>query len=170
LSGVPAGTWVLDPAASRFEFQVKHFWGLMTVQGYFQQAEGQAEVDASGSVSATLRIDAASIESKQKQRDKHLRSADFFHVEQHPNVTFSTKKVSVLAADRLQVEGELTAAGHSEPVAFEAHLTPSGDTVVVDAQVRVDRTLFGMTWSPMGMASSTALLVARAQFSRQRDA
>ena len=163
-----AGTWVLDATASRFEFQIKHFWGLMTVRGAFQRAEGHASVDASGSISATLQIDAASIESKQKQRDKHLRSADFFHVEQHPTITFSTTKVTLLAPDRLQVDGVLAMAGHSTPITFEARLTTTGDRLVVDAQIPVDRTTFGMTWSPMGMASRSVLLIARAQFSAAR--
>jgi polyisoprenoid-binding protein YceI len=163
---IPTGTWVLDAAASRFEFQVKHFWGLITVKGSFERAEGQASVDASGAIAATLQIDAASVESKQKQRDKHLRSADFFHAEQHPTITFATRKVTVLAPDRLHIEGMLTVAGHAELVAFEARLTTAGASLVVDAQVQVDRTIFGMTWSPMGMAARSALLVVRAQFSK----
>jgi polyisoprenoid-binding protein YceI len=166
ISGVAAGNWVLDASSSRFEFRVKHFWGLITVRGYFKQFEGSAEVDESGALSATLRIDAASLDSKQKQRDKHLRSADFFHVEQHPTVTFVTRQVTALSADRLRVEGDLTIAGHTEPVTFEARLTPSADRVVVDAEVSVDRTAFGMTWSPLRIASGTALLVVHAQFNK----
>lgn len=162
-----ASTWELDATQSTFEFRVKHFWGLMTVRGYFRQVEGQAEVDASGAISATVRIDAASLDTKQQQRDKHLRSADFFHVEKHPTVAFTARKVTTQSADRLRVEGDLTAAGHTQPLAFEARLTPAGDRMIVEADVTVDRTAFGMTWSPLGMASSTALLVVRAQFNKR---
>jgi polyisoprenoid-binding protein YceI len=112
-----------------------------------------------------VKIDAASVDSKLKRRDKHLRSADFFHVEQHPAVTFSTTMVDMLAADRLLVEGDLTVAGHTVPLAFEAHLAQQGTTLVVEAQVPVDRTRFGMTYNLLHMVSSTALLKARAQFS-----
>lgn len=162
-----AGAWVLDAAASRFEFQVKNLWGLMTVAGHFQRAEGRAYVDASGSISANVNIDAASLETKQRMRDKHLRSADFFHVERHPMVTFSTTKVRMLGADRLEVEGDLTARGHTERLTFEARLAQSGSTVTVDAMVPADRTRFGMTHIPLHMASPTAVLVVRAGFKRQ---
>lgn len=164
---VAVGTWVLDTAASRFEFQVRSFWGLMKVSGVFRWAEGRAQVDASGSIVANVKIDAASVDSKQKQRDKHLRSAQFFHVEQHPTVTFSTTTVSVFDAGRLLVEGDLTVAGHTARLAFQALLTQSGNTVTVDARVPVDRTDFGMTHNPLHMVSSTALLVAHAQFGRE---
>jgi polyisoprenoid-binding protein YceI len=103
-TALSADTWVLDAAASRFEFQVKHFWGLLTVRGYFPRAAGQASVDASSSLAATLQIDAASVESKQQQRDKHLRSEDFFDVERHPTITLATRKVTVLAADRVMCD------------------------------------------------------------------
>ena len=163
---IAAGTWLLDTAASRFEFQVKSFWGLMMVRGVFRWAEGRAEVHTSGSISASVKIDAASVDSKLKQRDKHLRSADFFHVEQHPTVTFSTTTVDVHAADRLLVEGDLTVAGHAMQIAFEARLAQRDSTITVEAQLPVDRTRFGMTYNLLHMVSSTALLVVRAQFSQ----
>src|SRR5262249_17423544 len=128
--GNPApGAWVLDVSQSDFEFRVKHFWGLMTVRGHFTQVEGQAEVDDYGAVSATVRIAATSLDTRQQQRDKHLRSAEFFHVEKHPAVTFSTRTVTTLSAGRVRVEGDLMAAGHTRPLTFEARLTEAGDQI-----------------------------------------
>jgi polyisoprenoid-binding protein YceI len=159
------GTWVLDAAASRFEFQVRSFWGLMTVHGVFRWAVGRAEVAASGSIDASVKIDAASVDTKLQRRDKHLRSTQFFHVEQHPTASFSTSSVDVLAADRLLVIGDLTVAGHTTQITFEARLTRSDNAVTVDARVPVDRTRFGMTYNLLHMVSPTALLIVRAQFS-----
>jgi len=164
-SGTPSA-WVLDVTQSTFAFRVKHFWGLVTVQGHFTQVEGQVTVDAAGVVAVSVRIDAASLDTKQQQRDKHLRSADFFHVEQHPTVTFVSRQVTPLGADRLRVDGDLTAAGRTLPLTFEARLGTSGERITVDAEVPVDRRVFGMTWSPLGMAASTALLVVHAQFTK----
>ena len=161
------GQWVLDTTRSTFEFRVKHFWGLVTVRGQFKQFEGQADVDLAGAISATVTIDATSLDTKQQQRDKHLRSADFFDVTKHPTVTFVTRRVTARGDDRLSVEGDLKAAGHTQPLAFEARFTRSNERSIVDAEISVDRTAFGMTWSPLGMASSTALLVVHGEFNKR---
>ena len=95
--------WVLDGARSTFAFRVKHFWGLMTVQGHFTQVDGQATVDADGAVAVRIDIAAASLDTKQRQRDTHLRSADFFHVAQHPTVTFVSRQVTPQDAEKLRV-------------------------------------------------------------------
>ncbi len=160
-------TWILDAAASSFAFRVKHFWGLMTVQGHFTQVDGQATVDGAGEVTVSVRIDAASLDTKQRQRDTHLRSADFFHVAQHPTVSFVSRRVTPVGADRLRVQGELTAAGRTLPLDVEARLRTSEERIAVEAEVAVDRRAFGMTWSPLGMAAATAVLVIRATFTRQ---
>jgi polyisoprenoid-binding protein YceI len=158
--------WVLDATQASFAFRVKHFWGLMTVKGHFTRVEGQAEVDAAGAITVSVRIDATSVDTKQQQRDKHLRSADFFHVAEHPTVTFVSRQVAPLGPDRLHVQGDLTAAGRTLPLTFEARLSTSDEQITVDAEVPVDRRVFGMTWSPLGMAAATALLVVHAPFTR----
>lgn len=165
--GAFPSAWLLNSDQSTFAFRVKHFWGLMTVQGHFERFEGQAQVDAAGTAVASIRIEATSLDTKKQQRDKHLRSADFFGVEQFPTVTFTTQQVAVLSAGRLKVEGELTAAGRSRPLTFEARFTAGANRVIVDAEASVDRTAFGMTWSPLHMASATAVLVVHAQFDKK---
>ncbi len=167
-AGLAAGVWALEAGRSRFEFRVRHFWGLMTVRGQITRAEGTAEVGADGAIAATLSLDAASLDTKQGQRDKHLRSKDFFDVANHPTVTFTSKQVTGQGTDRLDVQGELSIAGHSQSITFEARLSEaSGKSVTVDAEVSVDRTAFGMTWSPLGMAAPTSVLVVHAQFTKQ---
>jgi polyisoprenoid-binding protein YceI len=139
----------------------------MTVQGQLTRAEGKAEVGSDGAIAVTLSLDAASLDTKQKQRDKHLRSKDFFDVANHPTVTFTSTRVTTQGAGRLDVAGDLSIAGRSQPIAFEAHLSePSGTTATVDAEIVVDRSAFGMTWGPLGMTASTVLLVVQAQFTK----
>ena len=166
--GSAPSVWTLDAAQSTFDFRVKHFWGLMVVQGHFAQATGDATVDADGAVVVRVDIDAASLDTKHGQRDKHLRSEDFFHVAQHPTVTFGSRQVTPLDGARLRVQGDLTAAGHTLVLDVEARVSASGERIVVEAEVPVDRRAFGMTWSPLGMAAATAVLVVHAEFTRQR--
>ncbi len=84
--GLASGTWRLDPARSSVEFHVPHFYGLMTVKGRFDSYHGS--LDLSGHPAVDLVIDADSLNTKQKQRNKHLRSGHFFDVSNHPRVSF----------------------------------------------------------------------------------
>ncbi len=165
--GVAAGQWALDPAGSRFEFHVRHFWGAITVHGTFDSVSGTAEVGADGSISGRIVFDATTLNTKNKQRDKHLRSADFFDAEQHPHMVLTITSGELSGPADLACKGTLEAAGHSRPVEFTAHIDQaSAEAAVLTAEFEVDRTGFAMTWSPLGMASATARGTATARFAR----
>src|SRR3954452_19817669 len=87
---IAQGTWSVDPSHSSVEFQVKHM-GLATVKGFFNEFEGTLEVAEDGTVSASGSVDAASLSTRSDQRDEHLRSADFFDVENYPQLSFQSK-------------------------------------------------------------------------------
>src|ERR1700682_2507518 len=93
------GTWRLDPELSRVEFAVKHIWGLITVRGRLDTLAGVARVTADGQITTSLTIDAGSADTKQKMRDKHLRSADFFDVEHHPTIEVNALDVRLKSGD-----------------------------------------------------------------------
>lgn len=161
-----AGEWTLERQGSRVEFAVKHFWGLVTVRGGFAGLDGAAQVSSDGTVTASLGIDAASVNTKQKQRDKHLRSDDFFDAEHHPRVEVRVDDVTLTSASTATGRGSMTAAGKTQPVSFDATITLSADgqQAAVQATFEVDRTKFGMTWSPMHMSAATAVVTAHLVF------
>src|SRR5215212_5344117 len=80
------GAWRLDPARSSVAFQVRHFYGLMTVKGEF--ADYDATLDLGAAPAVELTIQAPSLDTKMAKRDEHLRSQDFFDVERHSQVRF----------------------------------------------------------------------------------
>ncbi len=165
--GAAAGDWVLDPAGSRVEFHVRHFWGAVTVHGSFGQITGQGTVGADGSVTGRLTLAAASLSTKNKSRDKHLRSADFFDAANHPQAALTLTAASPAGPATLACQGTLEAAGNAMPIEFTAHVDEvSADAVTLRAEVMVDRTAYGMTWSPLGMASAMARGTALARFVR----
>ena len=85
----PANTrWRLDPSASTAEFRVPHFWGLVTVKGHFERLDGHFETDVGGHHRIAFTIEAVSLHTGSRKRDKHLRSADFFDVEKHRRCAF----------------------------------------------------------------------------------
>jgi polyisoprenoid-binding protein YceI len=172
LDGSAAGDWQLDPAASTIGFQVKHFWGAVTVRGRFAAISGRLSLDAAGKVTGSIDAESASVTSGNSQRDKHLRGKDFFNVTNHPSVVFTIDAAEPVGDDTLRVTGSLAAAGHSLPITLDARLSDAThERVAVDGEVSVDRRSdFEMTWSPLGIASPSALLVVHAVFAKSASA
>jgi polyisoprenoid-binding protein YceI len=141
------GDWVLDPGGSRLEFETKTFWGLVTVRGHFSKFDGTARVDEDGSVTTTLAVDAASVDTKMERRDAHLRSAGFLNAPAHPYMTANIGQVTFVGSGTASASGELTVAGRAQPVAFGARVSlPAGtEDAVVEADFEVDHGGFGMT-------------------------
>ena len=162
-----AGRWRLDAQASRVEFRVRHFWKTITVRGRFGQVDGEATVAPDGAVTGQLVIDAASLTTGNKQRDKHLGSADFFDADNHPRVVVTVRQAALAADGRLAAEGTLEAAGTTEPVTFTAEVVEaSAQAVTLRAELAVDRSRFGMTWSPLRIAAMQATGTVTARFTR----
>jgi polyisoprenoid-binding protein YceI len=165
--GALAGPWVLDPRASRVEFRVKHFWGAVTVRGWFERFEGEGTLGPDGKVTGRLVIDSASLNTKNKQRDRHLRSGDFFGAADHSSVVVTVSRAELAHSAQLAAEGELEAAGVRQPLSFTAEVVDaSPDAVTLQAEVTVDRSRFGMMWSPLRMASMQATGSVTARFTR----
>src|SRR3954471_22792166 len=116
-AGLADGSWRLDPTRSSVAFHVRHFYGLMTVKGEFADYDGTLDLSAEPAVELTLQ--AASLDTKMAKRDVHLRSGDFFDVEQHPQIRFRSDSAH-LDGDTLTVHGQLHAAGRSIPLELDA--------------------------------------------------
>lgn len=159
--------WRLDPAASSTEFQVPHFWGLVTVKGHFERFDGWLEIDESEQRRITLTIDAASLDTGSGKRDKHLRSAAFFDTQNHPEVRFRSTSVSDAGEDRLRVEGELEVAGERVPLMLDPTIHQTDHQLDIEATTTVDQRLLGMTWSPLGMTRTPATLTVHACLRRE---
>lgn len=146
-------TYAVDPAHSTVEFIVRHLM-IAKVRGRFTTFTGQVQLPAVGdlpsSISAT--IEASSIDTREEQRDAHLRSADFFDVEKFPQLTFQSMRIHG-EADDFTIDGELTIHGFTHPVklngTFEGRATdPWGNQRVgYAAHGKISRKDFGLTWN-----------------------
>jgi polyisoprenoid-binding protein YceI len=162
-----AGDWKLDATGSTVDFHVKHFWGLMTVNGHFDSVSGEGRVDAAGTVSGQIRIDAKSVNTKNKKRDQHLRSDDFFDAEEHPTVTIDASGLTVVDGSELRGSMTFEAAGHQHPLnAVVRIVEATADAVTLRAEATVERAAYGMTWGPMKMTAPEATAVVTARFVR----
>ena len=161
------GRWKVDAAGSEAEFAAKTFWGLLTVRGHFDDLDGWLDVGpAAGQTHGELTIKAAALDTGNAKRDKHLRSADFFDVENHPAVTFKATQVSDVGGGRAEISGDLEVAGKTTPLKLDAKVSADGSGLLIDSVATVDRTVFGMTWSPLGMVKKTAELHVKARLDR----
>jgi polyisoprenoid-binding protein YceI len=163
--GSLAGEWTLDPHQSSIRLTSKAM-GLVRVTGVFGEVSGTATVGPDGKISGTVTVSAASIDTGNSRRDTHLRSADFFDSDNHPDLTFSTGTGTVrLSGPGATVTGALTVRGVTRPLSFDAVVAGRGDGEVgLDAEVRINRADFGLSWNVLGLASMMATVTIHATF------
>lgn len=148
---LPSGTWQVDPIHSSVEFHVKHL-GIATVKGQFKTFEGTFEVGTDGA-RAFGTVDVTSVDTREPQRDEHLRSADFFEVERFPKIQFESTAIRSLEEDELEIDANLTIHGVTRPVTFKAvfegaETDPQGnDRVGVSASAQISRGDFDMKFN-----------------------
>jgi len=164
--GKLAGFWTLDPARSEVLLKTRHTWGLAPLKGVFRQVTGNGTVTAAGDVSGVVTVGAGSVDTKNKMRDKHLRSADFFDVAHHPDFTFVADGVTP-ANGGVQIAGRLTVRDRTRPVSFDAKVSTVDGEVWLDGEIPVNRADFGLTWNWMGIAPMDNTIVVHAVFTRQ---
>jgi polyisoprenoid-binding protein YceI len=146
-----ATRWRLDPADSIAEFRVPHFWGLVTVKGRFARLDGRLDADHAGPRQIELTIEAASVSTRNRRRDRHLRSSDFFDADRHPQVCFRSTAIRPGSDGSVGVDGELTAAGNRVALALEPTIEQTDDQMQIDVRATIDQRQLGITWSPLGM-------------------
>jgi polyisoprenoid-binding protein YceI len=164
VSDLATGTWRLDPAHSSIEFHVPHFWGLITVKGHFERYEGTLNLQSEPAVELTIQAD--SLQTGNRKRDQHLRSADFFDVERHPQIRF-VSDTAALEDTSLKVHGHLHAAGRTIPLDLDATLQPVHDGVQIEAVTHAPHHELGMTWSPLGIARPHSTLIVKGRLERR---
>jgi polyisoprenoid-binding protein YceI len=148
-------TWNLDPVHSIAEFKVKHMM-ISNVKGQFTGISGVLNLDERdlGNSGVEAAIDASSINTRDAQRDAHLKSADFFDVERFPTLSFRSRRVKRTGDDELALTGDLTIHGVSREVVFKVEgptppaKDPWGNTRIgLSATTKINRKDYGLTWN-----------------------
>jgi len=160
------GQWELDPKASEIRIEHKTLWGLATVKGQFQSFSGSGSVSADGAVTGAVTIAAASIDTKNKKRDNHLRSKDFFDAEQFPSIGVEVSLAAIRDGDA-QVRSSLVVKGIREPLAFTGRIEEAtADALALTGTFTADRERFGMSWNQAGMIKGLTTVSFRIVFHR----
>jgi len=148
------GEYTLDVAHTRLGFVARHAM-ITKVRGAFNDFDGKARIDAENPAksSVSITIEGASIDTRNEQRDAHLRSNDFLDLANHPRITFNSTKVEPLPGDVYRVTGDLTIRGVTKPVTFDLEFTgsavdPFGNTRVgLEGSVKINRKDWGVNWN-----------------------
>jgi len=148
-------TYKIDPAHSTAQFVVRHMM-ITNVRGGFSGVQGTIDYDPEnpGNARVDVVIDASKINTLDEQRDAHLKSADFLHVEQHPTITFKSKKIAQAGDGEWKITGDLTVHGVTKEVVLNAEgptaegKDPYGNTRIgSSASTKIKRSDFGLTWN-----------------------
>ena len=153
--------WIFEPGHTEAEFRARHMM-VTWVRGLFKDIHGELEFDWDSCLDSTFsgRIDATKLWTGEPQRDEHLRSEDFFDVENHPEITFEGRILERTAATAFKAEAELTIRGTTKTVILDVThlgewLTPwwEGDEnrgtmrrMGFEARTRINRHDFGVSW------------------------
>jgi polyisoprenoid-binding protein YceI len=145
--------YALDPAHTSVEFVVRHLM-ITKVRGRFTAFDGQVELEPGSDLptAITATIDAASIDTREDQRDAHLRSADFFEVEKYPTLTFESTRIDG-TPDEFTIDGKLTIHGVTRDVSLSANFEGrandpwGGVRTGYSAHTTINRKDYGLTWN-----------------------
>ncbi|GLC87702.1 YceI family protein [Lysinibacillus piscis] len=147
--------WNVDVAHSSINFQVKHMM-VSKVKGAFDSYSAEIEAaDLADLTTANIQftIDTASINTRNEDRDNHLRAADFFDAEAYPAIKFNSTSITKKSGDEYTLTGDLTIKDVTKPVTFEVEFNGKGtnpwgqEVYGFEAETKIDREEFGLTWN-----------------------
>lgn len=177
-------TWNIDPVHTQVEVAVKHMM-ITTVRGRFPDVRGTITVDEEDPESSGVEvtIDAAGIDTRNEDRDAHLRSEDFLDVEEHPEITFRSTRIEGAhdkPGEPFRVVGDLTIRGETREVVLDATYEGTGEDpwggtrVGFSASTEIDRRDFGLRWNQAletggVLVANTVKIELEVQAVRQED-
>jgi polyisoprenoid-binding protein YceI len=157
--------WLIDPAHSAAHFRVRHLM-ISNVRGEFGKVSGHAVLDPSDLTKSTIEVsvDTATIDTREPQRDEHLRSADFFDAANYPAITFRSKRITAAGPERYEVTGDLTIRGVTREVPFDVEgpmasiKDPWGNIRTgISATAKINRKDFGLVWNALTEAGGVVV-------------
>jgi polyisoprenoid-binding protein YceI len=163
-AGMARDTWEFDPVHSSIAFSVRHMV-IAKVHGRFGKWAGTLQLDEGAPAASRIeaRIDAASVDTNDPQRDAHLRSADFFDVERFPDIRFTSTRIEPVGEARYRVTGDLTIRGVTRETVLDVEQTgrirdPWGnDRTGFSAKTAIDRKDFGVSFNQVLDAGGLAV-------------
>jgi polyisoprenoid-binding protein YceI len=161
------GVWNVDPVHSTISFKCRSMWGLVPVKGRFTEFSGDGQITDAQTVFGRVDIKAASLDTKNRKRDEHLRSPDFFEVAKFPDISVVVTSAEGIDGDTVDLRAQLTVKGTTAPLPLQTTVAVLEDGAVrISAQATIDRTDFGVDGNMMGMVADKATISGDVVFRR----
>jgi len=150
-------SYTIDPSHSNAHFSVRHLM-IAKVRGSFSNIAGSIQLPADSAIPTgfSAEIDAATIDTRDAQRDGHLKSPDFFDVATFPKITFASTHIEPIDATSFKAAGTLTIHGVSAPVTLEVEVS-GNHRVAFEAKTKINRKDFGLVWNQALEAGGVAI-------------
>lgn len=147
---LPAGKWKVAPQGSAVNFSTRAILGILPVSGVFESVGGELQVDEQGVASGQLTVETGSLDTGNAKRDEHLKSADFFHTREHPQMVFTVEAIAPSGGDHLNLSGTLRIRDTKIPLAFAVYAVAHGDHLHVESRTVIDHRQAGLGWAQPG--------------------
>ena len=139
------GVWSVDPKQSTIGFTSKLMWGLASIKGYFTEFSGDGQITETQTIFGRMDIQTASIDTRVRKRDEHLRSADFFDAQRFPGIGVVVTSAESIDGDTVDLRAQLTVKGTTAPLPLRTEVAVLDDRAVrLRAQATIDRKEFGV--------------------------
>lgn len=161
------GVWSVDTSRSTIGFKAKAMWGLAAVKGRFTEFSGDGQITGNQTVFGRIDIQVASVDTKIRKRDDHLRSADFFEAEKFPDISVVVTSAEAIDGDIVDLRAQLTVKGATAQLPLRTRVAVLGDgSVRLSAQATIDRKDFGVDGNTMGTIPDKATVSGDVVFRR----
>jgi len=161
------GVWNVDPNRSTITFKAKSMWGLAPVKGRFTEFSGDGQITDTQTIFGRIDVQAASVDTKLRKRDDHLRSADFLEADKFPDISVVVTDAEAITGDTVDLRAQLTVKGTTAPLPLRTKVAVLDDgSMRVTAQATIDRKDFGVDGNLMGMVTDHVTISGDVVFRR----
>jgi polyisoprenoid-binding protein YceI len=161
------GVWNVDPERSTIGFKARSMWGLAPVNGRFAEFSGDGQITDTQTVFGRIDIKAASLDTKIRKRNEHLRSADYFQAEKFPDISLVVTSAEAIDGDIVDLRAQLTIKGTTASLPLRTRVAVLDDGAVrLSTQATIDRKDFGVDGNMMGMIPDKATISGDVVFRR----
>jgi polyisoprenoid-binding protein YceI len=152
---LPAGVWLVEQGSSEVNFRAKALFGLLPVNGFFDEFSGELRVDDDGTARGALVVETGTLKTGIDRRDADLKSPRYLGATEHPQMTFTLGSIEPGDDDHLNLTGSLAVRERTIPLSFPVYAIQHGDHLHIEGRVKINHHAAGFDWAKPGMVAKS---------------